>query len=221
MAPPIVTTSNYSIYVNISWTQPFNNGLNITAYRIQILKQTGTSFLTNTAECDGANNLIIGQMYCLVLMTTLRTTSTFAYSYNQVPKVQVAAINAEGMGPYKNSSGGAAIQTPPLAPVGSVTTIINSTDDTTVFLQWPVINGLASWGGYIISTYEIWWTNVNGDFPYQILYTDNYPFNLNFTLTNQSLLSLGSSLSVIPGMKYMFKYRASNIYGPGLYSPTT
>ena len=55
-APPSIMTANSSIYINISWTEPFNNGLNITAYRIQILKNSGTAFLTNTAECDGANN---------------------------------------------------------------------------------------------------------------------------------------------------------------------
>jgi len=95
-APPTVMTSNSSVYINISWTAPFNNGLNITAYRIQILKNSGTSFLTNTAECDGANNAVIAAMSCLMLMTTFRTTSTFAYPYNSVPLVQVAAINAEG-----------------------------------------------------------------------------------------------------------------------------
>lgn len=109
LAPTIVKTENSSVYINISWTEPFNNGLNITSYKVQILKNSGTSFLTNTAECDGANNAVMAAMSCLMLMTTFRTTSTFAYPYNSVPLVQVAAINAEGMGPYKNSSGGAAI----------------------------------------------------------------------------------------------------------------
>ena len=33
-APPSVTTTNNTVYLQVSWTQPFNNGLNITAYKI-------------------------------------------------------------------------------------------------------------------------------------------------------------------------------------------
>lgn len=61
----------------------------------------------------------------------------------------------------------------------------------------------------------MWWADVNGAFSYELLYTDNYPFTFTLTLSN-----ITSPLQpVIPGAKYKLKYRASNIFGPGLYSP--
>jgi hypothetical protein len=66
---------------------------------------------------------------------------------------------------------------------------------------------------------EVWWTNVNNDFPNELLFADNYPFALTFTVTNDSLTDLGSTRPLVPGMRYIFKYRAVNIFGPGLFSP--
>ena len=58
------------------------------------MKKSGASYLTDTAECDGTQNSVIGAMSCMILMTTFRTTSTYNYVYNDVPVVQVAAINS-------------------------------------------------------------------------------------------------------------------------------
>lgn len=96
-APPSISTTNSSTYISISWTAPFNNGLNITAYKIEIQKKSGASWLTST-ECDGSQAAIFQAMSCDILMTTLRATSTFNYVYNDIPIIRVSATNLEGYG---------------------------------------------------------------------------------------------------------------------------
>ena len=68
-----------------------------------------------------------------------------------------------------------------------------------------------------MSTYEVWWSDVNNDFPYELLYTDTYPFTFTFTVTNDTY----PAQPLFPGFRYEFKYRAVNIFGPSLFSPVS
>jgi hypothetical protein len=57
LMPPVTTAVN-NIYVKFSWTAPFSNGADITAYNIEILKSDGITF-ESTTSCDGSDPLIV------------------------------------------------------------------------------------------------------------------------------------------------------------------
>lgn len=126
--PPSISTTNSSTYIQIFWTAPFNNGLNITAYKIEIQKKSGASWLTSS-ECDGSQAAVFQAMSCQILMTTFRATSTFNYVYNDIPTIRVSAGNLEGFGPTLSTSGGAAIQTEPISPPVLITNDLTQTND--------------------------------------------------------------------------------------------
>jgi hypothetical protein len=113
-APATVTTANDTVYIAISWDLPFNNGFDVTSYKIEIAKKSGS--WGTSSECDGTDPTIIAARTCKVLMTTLRVTTTYNYVYNDVPVFRVSGYNLEGQGSTRNSSGVGAIQTEPLAP---------------------------------------------------------------------------------------------------------
>lgn len=56
-SPPTASTTNSSLWVVISWSEPFNNGLNITQYKVEILRKVGT--WSANSECDGTTNQTI------------------------------------------------------------------------------------------------------------------------------------------------------------------
>ena len=62
-APPSVTTTNSSTSITVSWTVPFNGGLTITEYRIEIKRKSGAGYGTTT-ECDGKNAVIFSDRSC-------------------------------------------------------------------------------------------------------------------------------------------------------------
>lgn len=70
-----VTTTNNTLWMDISWVAPFNNGLTITKYTVQIKKKDGSWANAPTSECDGANAVIVANTRCSVLMSTLRSSS--------------------------------------------------------------------------------------------------------------------------------------------------
>lgn len=95
--PPSITTSNSTTFIVVSWTAPINNGLDITEYKIEIKKKSGSGYST-TAECDGKNAVVFANRQCSIQMTTLRLTSQSNYTYNDIPIFRVSAYNLEGFG---------------------------------------------------------------------------------------------------------------------------
>ena len=106
--PPSVTTTNSTTYITISWTAPFNNGLTITEYKIEIKKKSGAGYGT-TSECDGKNAPVFSSMSCNIQMTTLRGTTTYNYTYKDIPIFRVSAYNLEGFGTGTENTVGATI----------------------------------------------------------------------------------------------------------------
>lgn len=108
-------------------------------------------------------------------MTTLRST-TYGYAYNEVPTFRVQALNAEGWGSTKSTSGGAAIQTEPAQPTVVMTNNVAATNDLQVQVYWTAITGISNWKGYEVHAYEVWWQDKDGTFSYELLYNDTKPF---------------------------------------------
>lgn len=100
LAPSGITTTNSSLLIVVSWTAPFNSGLDITKYQIQIRKRDGVTWVNApTAECDGTNAAVVSSTQCSIQMSTLRG-STYGLTLNDQVIAQVRAYNDEGWGPY-------------------------------------------------------------------------------------------------------------------------
>jgi len=80
----------------VSWTQPNENGAEITAYLIQILTSDGTTYLEETTNCDGTDATIIVGTYCEVPMTSLVDSSTFNLIQGTEIVVKISALNYVG-----------------------------------------------------------------------------------------------------------------------------
>jgi hypothetical protein len=90
-------------------------------------------------------------------------------------------------------------------------------------LNWAAVTGISNWRGYEVSSYEIWWQDKDGTFPYELLYTDTKPFLLTYTHKNKGTSpDVGDTeyptQAIVGGIRYKFKYRAVNIHGPGPFS---
>lgn len=59
-APPTVTTITSGTSVQISWTQPANNGISISKYDILIMKKDGT--FTTSSQCLGTDSTIMSNL---------------------------------------------------------------------------------------------------------------------------------------------------------------
>lgn len=149
-------------------------------------------------------------------MSTLRTT--YQYSYNDLIQIRISAYNLEGWGSNATGSGTARIQTEPPAPSTLVAVDLANTDDTKVSITWPALTTVISWGGYEVSSYEVWWTDKDGTFPYELIFTDTKPFQLKYTHRNKGTdPDVGDTPTptqpVVGGTQYKFKYRGVNIHG--------
>ena len=51
--PSTITLTNNTIYMNIAWSLPVNNGADLISYSIQINKKNTGTWTVDTAECDG------------------------------------------------------------------------------------------------------------------------------------------------------------------------
>lgn len=51
--PATITIANNTVYFTISWSDPVNNGLDVTSYTVLIYKRTISNYALLTTECDG------------------------------------------------------------------------------------------------------------------------------------------------------------------------
>lgn len=76
-----MTIVKNGLNVDISWTPPSDNSDSIDAYEILILKSDGTTWLEDTANCDGTNDAnVITNHICSIPFTVLRSTYGLAYN---------------------------------------------------------------------------------------------------------------------------------------------
>lgn len=117
----VTTSDNAGVpSMRFSWTKPAENGSPVTAYELQIRAQNG-SFLATT-ECDGSDLTVVSNMYCDVLMATLR--ANFSLSKGDPIIAQVRAKNAVGWAATfspANSGMTVVVQDKPDAPASAPT----------------------------------------------------------------------------------------------------
>lgn len=121
-------------YLKISWLPPSSNGDPIDEYKIEISNLLLTETITEDRYCDGTSTTILQNLYCLVPMDALTsTTDPYAYGYtvNTLVKVYVTAHNSYGYGSASSvNTAGAKVRTVPIAP--STPTVGTPATDTEV-----------------------------------------------------------------------------------------
>jgi hypothetical protein len=69
--------------IKIKWLAPYNNEHPITKYQIEIKKGAAVSgpVWLETTSCNGADSTTFANMYCIVPMPELRSTTSSGYNY--------------------------------------------------------------------------------------------------------------------------------------------
>ncbi len=67
-----VETEVQDIYVNISWNLPDFGSSSVTAYDLQFRVDDTTTFASILPECDGSDETIVSQRFCLAPKSKLR-----------------------------------------------------------------------------------------------------------------------------------------------------
>lgn len=162
--------------MTIAWTEPADRGADITEYRIEILKAGSNpeEWLTTTF-CDGTQTQVKTLRTCVVPMTTL--TSTFSYAFNGVVRVRVSAKNMPygyGVASSPSDAAGARVRSTPAQMDPPVEDEATSTDQQ-VRLTWSAVSGDAA-GNSDVLGYSLRWDNGNAALPIA-----------DFTLVHQTL----------------------------------
>jgi len=90
-APAAPTTSIDNTNVKIQWTAPDANSGSIDGYRVYVADSTATYHLEST-YCDGLQDPVKSQLYCLIPMTILRS-SPYSLAYAATIEAKVEARN--------------------------------------------------------------------------------------------------------------------------------
>lgn len=80
----------------IQWIMPFNNGMPIIAYQIEIQNING--LWQSDSSCNGASQAVIQNLYCVVPMNTL--SLVYGLQFNSTVYVRVSASNMIGQGAW-------------------------------------------------------------------------------------------------------------------------
>jgi fibronectin type 3 domain-containing protein len=194
------TTTLSALKARITWTATTStHGSAVTAYKIQIKKADGTPL--ESAECDGTDGTIFGQLWCEVAMSTL-TGVTYALTAGTPIIAQVSALNAGGYSTYSidNTAYITAIREPLAAPVASIA----SHTETSITVQWALIAATtASNGGSVVTDYVVEFSS------------DGTTFATPVTVNGINTLTYVDSPGT-PGSTYYYRVSAVNAFGTSL-----
>lgn len=93
----ILTTAKVGTDVQITWTEPSDNGVAIDKYEILFLKSDGTTFVEDTVNCDGST-IPVNQLSCTIPMLDLKTLT--GLSIGSLIRVKARAHNSNSWGAY-------------------------------------------------------------------------------------------------------------------------
>lgn len=191
----------------ISWTAPDNNGASISAYNVYVRQSDGTTYSTETNECDGSDSSIVSATSCTIEMATL-FASPFSLSVGDQIFAKVEAINSYGTGPLSAASSDTVyLSKAPSAP--SASPAITTQTETAIAVSYAALSGNSETGGSDILSYNIVFDDGSNGSTFTTLAGET-PFTTSLAYTKSGLTS---------GTTYQFKYRAYNKHGWSDYSP--
>jgi hypothetical protein len=203
------TTAIDGLNVAITWVEPHNGGLAITAYQV-FIRSADNSYLEETVNCA------VNALTCSVPLLELQDESTFGLTQGTLVQVRVQAVNDIGAGlDGSQNTVGALIETvphaPPVAPQrNSLTTEIQ------VVVDYMAMTGTAD-GGTTVTSYELWWNQGDNIGSWEELVGGSSDSLLN----RYTVYDVSDPTLVESGQSYSFKYRAKNRQGTGEFSGET
>lgn len=191
--------------LKIAWSSAVSNSETITAYKIEILDVTDTTWSQDLTNCNGANAVIMSNLYCIVPMSTL-IASPFNYLYGDLVQIRISAQNTHGWSPVSSTNTlGETVRTKPVqmnTPTRGTSTTISQ-----IQVNWVALTANADKGGSTILSYHLQWDQGTNT------YVDLIGFSTESTAITYTVTS-----GITGGQTYKFKVRAKNLYGWGDYS---
>jgi large repetitive protein len=209
MAAP--TTAASSVYAQVSWAPPDDNGAAVTAYRVLIRKGDG-GLTEDLTYCDGADPAVRAAGYCLIPMAALRA-APYSLAAGALVAAQVQAANLKGWGELSPlNTAGAAVETEPVAPAAPAR-VEALTDDHQVTVSWPALTTDAERGGpsATVTSYELQW----------VAGASGGTWATQSGVSPLATTTTRTASPVLAGQVYRFRVRAKNKYGWGPLGPAT
>jgi hypothetical protein len=199
----VVTTSAQATDIRIVWTAPASNGAAITGYEIVMLQSDGVTYTEEPVSCDGTT--YVSTRECDVPMATLRA-APFNLVLGDLVRAKARALNAVGAGPYSQANvDGATIQTVPQQVTG-VAFVEASSTSSEITVSWNELTTTAETGDSPITEYEL----------YQAEQAGTPSWSLAATVAAGTSQETATGLT--GGVTYLYKVRAKNQHGAGLFS---
>jgi len=135
--------------VKVTFAAPHDNSQTITAYKIEVKYNP---WQEETASCSGGDATIMGNMYCIIPMATLRA-APYNLTYGDPVQVRAQAYNAYGWGATSEVNAALTIRTEPQPmnqPVRG-----NLTTPTVLHLTWTALTTAVDTGASTITSYNV------------------------------------------------------------------
>lgn len=172
-----VITQLVGTQVQISWVPLKENGAQITQYLIE-LKTLQGAYIEMPTLCDGTNENVLANNYCLFPMATF-LASPLSLLQGDLIVARIAVKNAIGWTlPSADNTQGVLVQTRPLKPL-PMTYDVAQTDTTKATVYMTALVAQADIGGSPILSYSLEWDNgSNGASFVSLIGGDGAPNNI-------------------------------------------
>jgi len=197
--PTDVTSTNVGSDALVCWTEPYDNGSPITAYKIYLKTVTNT-YEEELTYCDGSNSVIVSATCCTIPLTVFKAAPYSLYEGDHI-YAKVSAINYYGESVTSQVGDGASLIVVPDAPVD----LQNNpaiTDSTRIGVTW--FPGSSTGGTPIID--------------YEISYAEEASSEFTVLDSAVALNEYTTTIPLVEGQNYKFKVRARNSVGYSEYS---
>lgn len=84
--------------VKLSWDPAYDNSEPVDAYQI-LIRQSDDSYTELVAECDGSQDPVLTQLYCSVILSTLRD-APYSLQFDNLVVARIRAHNQFGWAEY-------------------------------------------------------------------------------------------------------------------------
>ena len=187
------TAVNTNVSVTISWTAPSNGGSAITSYTVKIRQSDGTTYTTESANCN------VSTTSCTVPISVLQA-SPYNLPWGSSVWATVLATNVVGSSAPSSAGYGATILTNPDPPTSLANNAV-ITSASVIGMTWTAPTVV---GGTPVIDYRVSWDQ--GTSTYTVL------------ASGITTLSYSTTATLTANTVYKFKVESRNSYGYSAFS---